>query len=122
MAVGRGCKDYYTGLTDILRKYIEDRFHLIGPWKARQEKSLMILEEKTRIEKGSREILSRILTMADLVNIAKYRPLPDEHEQNMEYAVEFVNKTYTTPDVHPAVEKETSRLRRKNRRIKIRRQ
>ncbi len=100
-------KDYHTGLTDILRKYIEDRFHLMAMESTTGE-ILDDLEEKTRIEKGSREILSRILTMADLVKFAKYLPLPDEHEQNMEYAVEFVNKTYTTPDVHPAVEKETS--------------
>jgi hypothetical protein len=37
--------------------------------------------------------------MADLVKFAKYMPLPEDHEQSMEDAVDFINKTYTTPEI-----------------------
>ena len=99
-------KDYHTELTDILRKYIEDRFHLMAMESTTGE-ILDDLEEKTLVPKDPREILSRILTMADLVKFAKYLPLPDEHEQSMEYAIDFINKTHTTAEV-PSGEKAVS--------------
>ncbi len=90
-------KDYHTQLTDILRKYLEDRFHIM----ALESTTAEILEDlgaKTLIAKENREVLSRILVMADLVKFAKYLPLPEEHDQSMEYAVDFINKTFSTPE------------------------
>jgi len=91
-------KEYHTELTDILRKYIEDRFHLMAMESTTGE-ILEYLEDKTNIQKEYRETLGKILVMADLVKFAKYLPLQEDHEQCMEYAVDFINKTYMTSEV-----------------------
>jgi len=90
-------KDYHTELTDILRKYIEDRFHLMA-MESTSSEILDDLEKKTGISKECREMLSRILILADLVKFAKYIPLPEDHEQSMEYSVDFINKTFSVPE------------------------
>jgi hypothetical protein len=91
-------KEYHTELTDILRKYLEDRFHLMA-MESTSGEILDDLEEKTAIPKECRKMLGEILSMADLVKFAKYLPLPEDHEQSMEYALDFVNKSNMTPDI-----------------------
>jgi len=91
-------KEYHTELTDILRKYIEDRFHLMAMESTTGE-IIEDLADKTGIPKECRNILLKVLSMADLVKFAKYLPLPEDHEQSMENAVDFINRTYATPEV-----------------------
>jgi hypothetical protein len=91
-------KEYHTELTDILRKYIEDRFRLMAMESTTGE-ILEDLEEKTGIRKECRTTLGKILSMADLVKFAKYLPLQEDHEQSMENAVDFINKTFATPEI-----------------------
>jgi hypothetical protein len=86
-------KDYHTELTDILRKYIEDRFRLMA-MESTSSEILADLEEKTAVTRESRELLGRVLTMADLVKFAKYTPLPEDHELSMDAAMDFINKTF----------------------------
>jgi hypothetical protein len=90
-------KDYHTELTDILRKYFEDRFHIMAMESTTSE-ILEDLESKTLVTKENREILNRILVMADLVKFAKYLPMPEEHDQSMNYAVDVINNTSSTPE------------------------
>jgi len=90
-------KDYHTEITDILRKYIEDRFHLMAMESTTAE-ILEDIENKTLVLKEYREILDKTLSMADLVKFAKYLPLPEEHEKSMDYAIDFINSTNSTPD------------------------
>jgi hypothetical protein len=90
-------KDYHTELTDILRKYIEDRFRLMA-MESTSSEILEDLEEKTRIDKESREVLGKVLILADLVKFAKYVPLPEDHEQSMEYSVDFIKKTHAVAE------------------------
>ncbi|MGA2822441.1 MAG: hypothetical protein ABSE72_02845 [Bacteroidales bacterium] len=91
-------KEYHTELTDILRKYIEDRFHLMAMESTTSE-ILEDLEEKTGIQKECRTTLGKILSMADLVKFAKYLPMQEDHEKSMEDAVDFINKTFATPEI-----------------------
>jgi hypothetical protein len=91
-------KEYHTELTEILRKYIEDRFHVMA-LESTSGEILEDLEKKTGIQADSRKSLGEILSMADLVKFAKYMPLAEDHERSMEYAVDFVNKTHATPDI-----------------------
>ena len=91
-------KEYHTELTDILRKYIEDRFRLMAMESTTAE-ILDDLEENTGIPKESRETLRKILSVADLVKFAKYLPLPEDHEQSMENAIDFINRTFAIPEV-----------------------
>jgi hypothetical protein len=90
-------KDYHTELTDILRKYIEDRFHLMAMESTTAE-ILEDIENKTLVLKEYREILNKTLSMADLIKFAKYLPLPEEHEKSMDCAIDFINRTISTPN------------------------
>jgi len=90
-------KDYHTELTDILRKYFEDRFHIMA-MESTSSEILEDLESKTLVTKENREILNRVLVMADLVKFAKYLPMPEEHDQSMNYAVDVINNTSSTPE------------------------
>jgi hypothetical protein len=89
-------KEYHTELTDILRKYIENRFRLMA-MESTSGEILEDLEGKTSIQKDSLKTLGEILSMADLVKFAKYLPVPDDHEKSMEYAVDFINTTHAIP-------------------------
>ena len=84
-------KEFHSGLTDILRTYMEGQFQVeamemitsdvIASLKAAQ----LPQEEINRMEK--------ILTLADMVKFAKFNPLPDEHDQSLKNGVLFVENT-----------------------------
>lgn len=84
-------KAYYTTLTEILRVYIDQRFHI----NAMEMTSTQIIETLRRNEetKAVNRQLRSILEMADFVKFAKMRPLPDDNEQVMRYAETFVEET-----------------------------
>ncbi|MDR0795655.1 MAG: hypothetical protein LBE79_06335 [Tannerella sp.] len=84
-------KEYYTQITDTLRRYIHRRFDI----NAMEMTSYEILEIITR-ENDAQSVydtLRQILQLADLVKFAKWRPLPDENDLSMAYAYLFVNQT-----------------------------
>ncbi len=84
-------KAYYTNLTEILRVYIDQRFHI----NAMEMTSTQIIDTLRRNEetKAVNQQLRDILEMADFVKFAKMRPLPDDNEQVMRYAENFVEET-----------------------------
>jgi hypothetical protein len=82
-------KEYYTQLTDVIRVYIEERFHTHAMELTTDE-----LLAKARINKEMQPylpILSSILSTADMAKFAKAQPLPIEHTEAMENARQFVN-------------------------------
>ena len=83
-------KAYYTSLTDILREYINDRFG----FNATEMTSYEILEhlEESR-DKESLNELRNLLSTADMVKFAKFKPMLNENDQNLINALEFVNDT-----------------------------
>ena len=83
-------KAYYTQLTDILREYINDRFG----FNATEMTSYEILEhlEENR-DKESLSELRDLLSTADMVKFAKFKPMLNENDQNLVNALEFVNDT-----------------------------
>ena len=96
-------KAYYTALTEILRVYIDQRFHI----NAMEMTSTQIVETLRRNEetKAVNQQLRDILEMADFVKFAKMRPLPDDNVQVMRYAENFVEETKPeekTPEVADA--------------------
>jgi len=85
-------KEYFTEVTDTLRRYITARF---GE-PAMEKTSSEILEIIRKEEPGDREIndlLKQILHLSDFVKFAKLQPLPDENEITMFNANLFVDKT-----------------------------
>ena len=83
-------KEYYTKLTDTLRKYIEERYG----FSAMEMTSSEIIEKltATQDQKALAE-LRQLFTTADLVKFAKYSTLINENDMNLVNAIEFINQT-----------------------------
>lgn len=84
-------KEYHVELTDILREYLEKRYHI----KALEQTSEEIFEGLRHMEitDQNRNKLRQILMLADLVKFAKGKPLNSENEQSIENAISFVTDT-----------------------------
>lgn len=93
-------KEYHTKLTDILKIYLEEKYH----FNAMDLTSYEIMDA-VRFRTSSREeteLLQRILSLSDLVKFAKYNPLAQDHENNLNLSIEFVILTKpATPIVNP---------------------
>lgn len=84
-------KEYYTEITDILRKYIEDRFRVRTFEKTSDE---ILSAMNNFVEAGSsQESLEQVLKLADLVKFAKYKPLQNENDLSIVNSMLFVNQT-----------------------------
>ena len=83
-------KEYYTKLTDTLRKYIEERFG----FNAMEMTSDEIIERLQQAEdKQMIDELRELFTTADLVKFAKYSTLINENDANLVNAIQFINTT-----------------------------
>ena len=89
-------KEYFTGLTDILRVYIDRRFGV----NAVEMTSTQIIETLKQNDetRAVNEQLSLILEIADFVKFAGARPLADDNEKAYQRAVEFVEATKPAPE------------------------
>lgn len=101
-------KEYYTLLTDTLRKYMVNRFGI----NAMEMTSGEILE-LIRLESeanSSYNSLKQILELADFVKFAKLHPLPDENELSLMNAYLFVNQTKVVEVASPEESKESTEI------------
>ncbi len=95
-------KEYHSEITEIIRKYFEDRFKLpalelttaeaIDALSKRKEAEIIL------------DITNSFLNNADLVKFAKFQPLVEVNEEMMSQAREIVNKT--TKAAVPEIKKE----------------
>ena len=88
-------KDYHSGVTDILRGYIEERFGVPAMESTTDE--LIAALGVSSMNSGQHEQLTNLLRMADMVKFAKWTPLPAENEQLMIGAVKLVQQTTEAP-------------------------
>ncbi len=88
-------KEYYTDLTDILRRYIEGRYK-VSAMESTTDEILDGLVELTVTQKSSYNNLREVLNLADLVKFAKYEPLADENRMVFMNARLFVEQTKET--------------------------
>lgn len=83
-------KEYYTKLTDTLRKYIEERYG----FNAMEMTSGEIIERLTASQdRAAIDELKELFITADLVKFAKYSTLINENDKNLVSAIEFINST-----------------------------
>ncbi|MGI4749247.1 MAG: hypothetical protein ACRYFB_01320 [Janthinobacterium lividum] len=90
-------KLYYSELTDILREYLEKRYHI----KAHEQTTDEIfdgLKNKEILQENSAS-LKQLLTLADLVKFAKQKPAVFENEQSMDNAINFIVQTKHQPQL-----------------------
>ena len=90
MVTAENSKEYYTKLTDTLRKYIEERYG----FRAMEMTSSEIIERLTSTQdQKALDELRHLFTTADLVKFAKYSTLINENDMNLVNAIEFINQT-----------------------------
>ena len=105
MSVSEDQKTYYTRLTEVLRKYIKERFG----FNAMEMTSSEIIERLQQVEDRKMiDELKELFSTADLVKFAKYSTLINENDANLVSAIDFINTT--KQDVQPTVERVESRL------------
>lgn len=88
-------KEYYTDLTDILRKYMFGRFG-INAMEMTSRQILGAMKNNQEI-KDKRDYIRQILNMADFVKFAKVRPLPEDNIASYDNALKFVKETKPVP-------------------------
>ncbi len=91
-------KDYHSTLTDIIRRYIEDRFD-INAMEQTSNEVLDAIKHANILSAENYEKLSQMLSIADFVKFAKLKPLPDENERSMKHAYDFVLSTKVKTDL-----------------------
>ncbi|WP_297905515.1 hypothetical protein [uncultured Parabacteroides sp.] len=99
-------KEYYTLITDTLRKYIEERFGISAMEMTSGE--ILDLIRKNSDAQSVYDNLKQILQLADFVKFAKMHPLPDENDLSMMNAYLFVNQTKVEELVAPADNSQSS--------------
>ena len=83
-------KEYYTKLTDTLRKYIVERYGFNAMEMTSSEiiERLMASQDQKALDE-----LRQLFTTADLVKFAKYSTLINENDANLVNAIDFINQT-----------------------------
>lgn len=91
-------KEYYTQLTDTLRKYINERYG----FNAMEMTSDEIIQRLSEVnDEQAISELRDLLQTADLVKFAKYNALINENDRNLVSAIEYINQTKIEEEVKP---------------------
>ena len=107
MVTSENQKEYYTKLTDTLRKYIEERYG----FSAMEMTSSEIIERLTAAgDQQSLSELRQLFMTADLVKFAKYSTMINENDANLVAAVEYINQTKQEVDPNAKQEPEVIRV------------
>ena len=102
MVTSENQKEYYTKLTETLRKYIEERYG----FSAMEMTSSEIIERlMAQSDQQSLDELRQLFTTADLVKFAKYSTMINENDSNLVSAIDFINQTKLENQPTETVEK-----------------
>ncbi len=95
-------KAFHIQVSDILREYIENRFHI--PVKESTTDEIKHLLKITRIDKTLRKEIIESLKVSDLVKFAKAIPVAEENEACMTTAYKIVDTTKIVEQPKPIAE------------------
>jgi hypothetical protein len=87
---GGSVKEYHSELSEIIRRYTENRFNFIALELATDE---IISELKSRVNNEQLASITILLQRADLAKFAKSKPDEDENKESMQLAKHFVGQT-----------------------------
>ena len=90
-------KEYYITLSDIARRYIEDRFNIKAP-EMTTEEFLNSLRSAQELRSEHKNILKDFLNFCDMVKFARYTSSAAEAEQGFELVKRLVEETRETKD------------------------
>lgn len=85
-------KEYFVGVSDCVRRYIERVFALKAP-EMTSEEFLNSLRDSAALALRHKDLLKGFMNACDLVKFAKYKPTGQETENLHVTAVNFVNET-----------------------------
>jgi low affinity Fe/Cu permease len=83
-------KEYHSSLSEIVRRYTEERFQFIALELTTDE---IIDELKSKLNQEQIQNLKTLLQRADLAKFAKSKPIESENTESMVLAKNFVNNT-----------------------------
>lgn len=85
-------KEFYEGISDILRHYIEHRFDLRAPERTTEE-FLFEIQYTDVLSKSDKESLAEFLNNCDMVKFAKYNPEKEQIQAAFDLVKNFIEKT-----------------------------
>jgi len=85
-------KAYYFELSDIVRHYLEDGFHLKAP-EMTTEEFLIMVKMKDELSREHKSLLREFLSHCDLVKFARYGPSGEEIDLSFDSAKRLVDQT-----------------------------
>ena len=121
MVASENQKEYYTKLTDTLRRYIEERY---GFSAMEMTSSEIIGRLMASGDQQSLTELTQLFMTADLVKFAKYSTMINENDQNLVNAIDFINQTKlenqpTEETIKPKLSVEDQRSQKERRLLKL---
>ena len=121
MVTSENQKEYYTKLTDTLRRYIEERY---GFSAMEMTSSEIIGRLMASGDQQSLNELTQLFMTADLVKFAKYSTMINENDQNLVNAIDFINQTKlenqpTEETIKPKLSVEDQRSQKERRLLKL---
>lgn len=90
-------KEYHTLLTDVLRNYLEEAYH-IPSTEMTTDQTLDAFRACPAYSSESEKNLRQILQTADMVKFAKSEPQPYQHDLSMTQSIAFVKATAPRPE------------------------
>lgn len=85
-------KEYYSGLSGIVRIYTEGSFAIRAP-EMTTEEFLHFLKDSDALSGSHKNLLKEFLALCDVVKFAKYGPNRKETDESMESAKKFIDET-----------------------------
>jgi hypothetical protein len=92
-------KEYYSRLSDILRRYIDDRYGIMSP-ELTTDETVRMLQKTAVTTHDQMSLVKELLSLSDMVKFAKYLPPSEIHEKSHSDGVRFVELTRKS-DVTP---------------------
>jgi len=85
-------KEYYFRLSDIIRRYIEERFEIRAP-EMTTEEFLTFLRNSGTLSGAHKNLVKEFLNLCDIVKFANYGPTQKEIDESFAAAVKLVQET-----------------------------
>ncbi len=85
-------REYYLQLSNIVRRYIENRFNVRAA-EMTTEEFLFTMKNSEILDSGQKDMVKIFLELSDMVKFAKYGPTPEETDNSFEIARHLVDAT-----------------------------
>ncbi len=85
-------KEYYSRLSDILRRYVDGRFNIQSP-ELTTDETVRMLQRSGFVTSELLQIVKSVLSDSDMVKFAKFKPESDQNITSIDKAAKFVDLT-----------------------------